>query len=1839
MSLNTTPVIVAGSMPSRAIGNESVGIFTFNYTGTGTLSIQTSLDGISWHPGSAISIQGATPTYNNWIVGSANQPYSVIRITPTVSGTTNFYVRIFSVTNDTYSNTWFTSLTSFVALEGGFGTYIQGKNVDGTGRIAVNVGFDVSGAAIDGAHTRLIQTGQGSSNDLQNREAIETNAVTIVGTLGNFFHIIRYSASGQILWKRRASIGNAGSATMPKLVQDESGNVYLAVYSMTLFMQDTSTAEQTFAGAASTRHIVKLSSTGQFVWSKTLLGAIETFGGFHIAVGGQNLAVFTDQPASPMVWDGVATTARTNLWKSKVLIVASTDNGGMLWNKVYNPTAAKLANSDKLDVNNYGYVAVHLRADTAAGDWSGEAVPTMVNNSSKVSVFSQTGVLIYTTGILSGSANTANFNSGLMFLKRSSENVFVTPSYTSNTSFRVPSNNVYDTVTQTGQMRVELGPLGLVSTKSLVNSAGFTHNEGTAGPDLGLGIATPYLNHIRNRVHFPDTGNGEVVVRTTRLTTNPFTEGNKNNQNFEEGIIQAQFDQHGNAYTLSAGLVVVNSQLKLKTDSVTNYHLYTDLVAPLETTTQQPSNFMGSCNRDAWITTVGYQVDGNPVGNNGNEPPTPPVSSNWPASLNEGETASGVFTGFDPEGLASTTTGQGTTAPVLQVWDPLAADWVDNPETLQFQAVGTFSFANSGFLNVGVSTVFVPEEKWYGDLVLLCRWKLGIRVSATTAFTTTYANIGEATDAPSGEMPDVFEGEIVEGTFVFTTDPDNQASYTWQLSPQHTEPNNWDTLYPPNQYPNGQPEWHTTIASTIQVLNNAGETMGTATVLSTNHGAKSAVLRFTSLPGKTGTGKFDVRVNNGIGSPWTTVLFKVDARPSPTFFLGSFPSVSESSYSQAEFSFSHVYEGVDIPAEQDVSYSWEFTSDSDAPDDWDTLYPPANYPNGQPEWPVTWTASAQAVDNEYVSVGLVNVQSQNDANRTAVLRFTPIDGFTGSASVDLRVKATWPVTATRPVAVSVFSGIKSKNMSITALETPGNPTGSMPNCNEDSTSTGTWTFTYQALATEGYDITWQLSPQTDQPENWDALYPPESYPYGQPDFHTVTGQSVNLVDETNTSVGTAAILVETDALKRTTIRFTPTAHFTGSVQFDLRAVVTWPVSEARPITVAKFSSWVTANVSVIAQPDSPVLQQPTAPITSEDTQSEFTITWTDPDKTAAQISEEGGGGYKVILNTTGSGVGTDQEVITTTKAIVRVISYSPNSLQATLRIEPLANQNGTFSVFMRIQDDEVSSRFSGYRKLTVNILAVPDAPTPVQGAMPFALFGQTVSGTFTTTDVDSTHSHFLISSSFGGSYVKTLVAGNLTLTVVDALTTDRQATVQLTQTTPHNLTSYGFFIRAYDVNSENHTTAGGLFSTPVFVSGLIGTASQGSDTGGGGQVVNPGPGGSGAQGLWGAADGGTYIFPTVAGTTTVTRISPFTTVIALSVTESLDGSGFCEMTVAAREVALRASQANKTVDSYLKAGSVELTINIGGSTFFVGVISETAWETDSGTVRISARGLLSYFDNRIIPRVTNFVARNLSDLIADLIMGSQSFAYGDLAITNGVSQVSANGTFTFQGGTTISDAIGQVLDKVDAPEIWIGPDRILRAEATRGIDNQARVRITSGVATVASWTRRNDGVVTVAKVIGGPDGAEGFFSGSAGSVSGAQVFGLVEKQYDVPALLSNGECIALAQRIVDSYNEEVQAIAVSMTLTPDRKFYIADLEIGNVITVDLVDPTLGQIYGAYRVINRTVTLVDTAVGTYDVSLDLEPAKFVANKLIGSRSRHNPKLLTDSAKAEMLLRQA
>jgi hypothetical protein len=350
--------------------------------------------------------------------------------------------------------------------------------------------------------------------------------------------------------------------------------------------------------------------------------------------------------------------------------------------------------------------------------------------------------------------------------------------------------------------------------------------------------------------------------------------------------------------------------------------------------------------------------------------------------------------------------------------------------------------------------------------------------------------------------------------------------------------------------------------------------------------------------------------------------------------------------------------------------------------------------------------------------------------------------------------------------------------------------------------------------------------------------------------------------------------------------------------------------------------------------------------------------------------------------------------------------------------------------------------------------------------------------------------------------------------------------------------------------------------------------------------------------------------------------------------ESLDGTGWAELEVSANQVKRNADAANMTVTDFLDPGSVELVLTFGGEEVFCGPITEVEWETGAAVVRIVAKGLMHYFANRIVASDVDYVAEDFSDIVAFLVDDSQAESYGDLAIVDSTTPCGTNGTISFTAGKNLLEAIGEVTGLVGAPEVWIDAARELHAEQTRGTDNRARVRITSGMADVALWRARSESIVTVARVTGADDGNGGTYMGSYESSTGLATYGRVAKTYKAPQLLSNAECVSLAQRIVESAEDTTPALTLSFYLTPVRPFNFADIGIGDVIDVSIEDRYIGRIVGPYRIVNRRAELVDEALGTYAIELDVEPARLVGGRWVGSRSRHNPAVFTQLKRLEL-----
>jgi prophage tail gpP-like protein len=719
---------------------------------------------------------------------------------------------------------------------------------------------------------------------------------------------------------------------------------------------------------------------------------------------------------------------------------------------------------------------------------------------------------------------------------------------------------------------------------------------------------------------------------------------------------------------------------------------------------------------------------------------------------------------------------------------------------------------------------------------------------------------------------------------------------------------------------------------------------------------------------------------------------------------------------------------------------------------------------------------------------------------------------------------------------------------------PEAPTGltlDMPEIDEDDVSTGTVTAETDPMETGSY--VWQVAPQTSPP-----------YSAGTSATLTVDGLTA----------GTVAVIDQDDSARNAQIRFTPTPDWFGTARFSYR------VSNG-----FAFSDWQQVSVTVRPVPDAPSAVIGELPDTDEDTPAGFSLTWTDPDDlppgTLAATD-----GYVLQARPASGGAWLwlqpgARDSVTVPGAVIRILSYSTTALAATLRVEPTANYNGPYAVQFRVLDrvDGDDRRLFGpARLLSATIASVPDAPSaPRPSRMPTAQVGQNVQQTFTTFDPDTEDTSWTFELAAVGSdtWATTLTLADVgTLSVIDDDLSDQQAQVRLEQQDGGATElRYAFLLRVTD--------SSGLVGGPTLVTGFL---------------TPPRP---------------TVFLQKVQRVanspivTSLVALAPLTQLTRLTVTDALRGPGSAEVSVATDEIRRRAEQVGLSVADLLEPGETELVVSIGGQPVFCGPLGDVQWDATSDTMNLSARGLAAYLEDRVIgPATTSFVGEDLSGIIADLVMNEQARDYGDLLITDETIPAGTNGTFEFSARTRIADAIDKVAKADGGPDVWVTADRELRTAAARGTDRRASIRLTAGMMTVASWTNRDEQTTTVATVIGGPDGE---FSGTFEDPAGMARYGRRTRVIAIPELQSNEACADYAERLVKAQARRAEAIAMEVLVTADRRFSVRDLEVGDIVTVDLRDPQLGQVVGDYRIAARTFDLIGDTADAYRVTLDVVPA--------------------------------
>jgi hypothetical protein len=649
---------------------------------------------------------------------------------------------------------------------------------------------------------------------------------------------------------------------------------------------------------------------------------------------------------------------------------------------------------------------------------------------------------------------------------------------------------------------------------------------------------------------------------------------------------------------------------------------------------------------------------------------------------------------------------------------------------------------------------------------------------------------------------------------------------------------------------------------------------------------------------------------------------------------------------------------------------------------------------------------------------------------------------------------------------------------------------------------------------------------------------------------------------------TINVTMGADILVGAEVEVTPTPNFFG----DFSVLFRWKiVDDAFQTRFGPSAEFVVTWTS-----DAPTAPAGVAPTLFEDDGDTMVIFWTDP--TAAGGAQ---GNYEVYLSEVEAD-GTNwrpkswskSDAKHTDEVTIAVTSLSTTDLEATLTITPKKNKSGDYRFAVKVKQlagDKEESPFTVFEGTITNL---PDIPE--------------IDGRFPVIDWDGDDWDLQIGLTPDGPWSDCITLDDGTKLCVDGN--------EVVVVEKGSDSKYVYYIRASDST--------GQVSQPKRVIGFHGNGATGAYPQ---RIIRNGSG-------------------------VVTDIEPMFFlfgITALRFEEGLDGVGYAEVTVASDQLKRRAEESSTTVRDLLDPLSVELVVTFQGQPVFVGPITEVEWESARPTTYITARGLLHYFDNRIVKVDTEYEEADLSDVAATIAANSQSEPWGGLGIGTDTTNCETLGTLSLRAGTTALDALNAVAEKLDGPEVWVDPaTRMLMAKPTRGTDQRSRVRITSGVADLADLRSRGETVVTVARVVGADDGTGGNYEAVFASTTKLGIYGRVERNYSAPQLTSNTECAAVAQRIVQSRQQTTPALTLALTVTPQRVFSLLDLGVGDVITVDVEDGTFGRILGDYRIVNRAADLVDQADGTYQIRLNIEPAIYIDGRLIGSRSRFNPAMATE-----------
>ena len=726
------------------------------------------------------------------------------------------------------------------------------------------------------------------------------------------------------------------------------------------------------------------------------------------------------------------------------------------------------------------------------------------------------------------------------------------------------------------------------------------------------------------------------------------------------------------------------------------------------------------------------------------------------------------------------------------------------------------------------------------------------------------------------------------------------------------------------------------------------------------------------------------------------------------------------------------------------------------------------------------------------------------------------------------------------------------------------PDGQMPDTVEGGTSVGTYTVD-DPDALDGVTdktVAWQLSPAADDTD-------PNHNPATSISVYGPDPDDPNVVEV----VGSAYV---SGSGLSAQVAFDGQPYGYGTATFYVRAS---DGGDGQVDGDPGNTSWVAVTVDVAEVVDPPGSPQVVLPDIYENDQDGSTgvATWTDVDSDGGSLEVSRTGGT--------SGWEWSSDAATLMSGVVELGDSNDSvydndgvNRQVRVRFRPQSNFSGPVSFFLRVRDPELQETgdgqltavYSDTVEVTLTVNADPSAPSaPTPATMPTVERGEQAVGRFTVTPHPSAQLFRWEVSEAGGLTLDTV--GQLTIEDDDPATPETRVRF----TPDGDFTGrYRYDLRAVDITDP----AAELASQATTVVGY----------------VEP----SGVEGRPGRRN------PTTG------QIDPLPPLqlADLEVIRALDtgAPGGLRATVDASQLVGRAGQVGGDPMALLEPYRTELAVTYDGIAVFAGPIVDTAYQAGTAKIRIECEGLAGLFHGvrQENPDGQTFTGVEQTAIAWQMIAAAQQQPDGQLGLADGTATTSQARDHTWQFGQTLADSLSRMFDTPNGAELWVTPERVVRAEAVRGADKTDRIALMPSAGDIVA-TITSDDVYTVVTAQGGDPGS-GPLTAVKINTDAAAEYGRRGWHIDAPGVMLQTTLDDIAQDVLDRVSSIYRELTVTVRTDAGSPWSVWDLESGDRVKVRFWSDELArQVVEVVRVVGATIRQVDGDGRAFEADVDVE----------------------------------